>query len=85
MNKLFKQLLKFGVVGGIAFLIDFGLFAILTLIGINYLIAQIISFSISLAFNYWASIKWVFDAKKQTSKEVIIFIVFFSKIFSLIM
>ena len=75
MNKLFKQLLKFGLVGVIAFLIDFSLFALLTKIGINYLIAQVISFSISLAFNYWASIKWVFDAKRQTSKEAIIFIV----------
>lgn len=75
MEKLIKQIMKFGVVGGIAFLIDYGLFALLTQIGMYHLIAQIFSFSISLAFNYWASIKWVFDAKKQTKKEIIIFIV----------
>lgn len=74
MNKLFKQLFRFGIVGGIAFLIDFGIFALLTHLGMHYLIAQIISFSISLAFNYVASIKWVFDAKKQTPKEIIIFV-----------
>ena len=74
MNKLIKQLFRFGVVGGIAFLIDFSLFAILTHLGMHYLIAQIISFSISLIFNYIASIKWVFDAKKQTPKEMIIFV-----------
>ena len=74
MNKLFKQLFRFGIVGGIAFLIDFGIFALLTHLGMHYLIAQIISFSISLAFNYVASIKWVFDAKKQTPKEIVIFV-----------
>lgn len=72
---LVKQILKFGLVGGIAFAIDYGLFAILTTLKMHYLIAQIISFSVSLAFNYIASIKWVFDAKKQTLKETIIFIV----------
>lgn len=75
MNKLIKQLLKFGVVGGIAFVIDYGLFALLTLLGMHYLLAQLFSFAVSLAFNYWASIKWVFDAKKQTPKEITIFIV----------
>ena len=76
MKKLIEQIFKFGIVGVIAFLIDFGLFALLTQVfHVNYLIAQVISFSVSLAFNYWASIKWVFDAKKQTVKEVILFIV----------
>ena len=74
MNKLIRQLFKFGIVGGLAFLIDFGIFAILTKIGLHYLIAQIVSFSISLLFNYILSIKWVFDAKKQTLKEIIVFI-----------
>ena len=75
MIKLIKQLFRFGIVGFIAFLIDYGLFALLTILGMHYLIAQIISFSISLAFNYYLSVKWVFDAKKQTKKEVIIFVV----------
>ncbi|NMA51088.1 MAG: GtrA family protein [Mollicutes bacterium] len=74
MNKLVNQILKFGLVGGIAFLIDFCIFAILVKIGIHYLIAQIISFFISLIFNYIASIKWVFNAKKQTKKEALLFL-----------
>ena len=75
MNKLIKQILRFGLVGGIAFLIDYGIFTLLTLLGVNYLIANVISFSVSVIFNYVASIKWVFDAKKQTSKDAVIFIV----------
>ena len=75
MKKLIKQILKFGVVGGIATIIDVGLYSLLTdLVGIHYAVSQVISFAISLAFNYWASIKWVFDAKKQTLKEALLFI-----------
>ena len=76
-NKLLMQILKFGVVGGTAFIIDYGIFTILSqLLGIHYLIASIISFSISVIYNYILSIKWVFDvSKKQTSKEFIIFII----------
>lgn len=75
MKKLINQILKFGVVGGIAFVIDYGiLFLLAKVIGLNELISAAISFVISLTFNYFASTKWVFDAKKQTPKEVIIFV-----------
>ena len=77
MNKLIKQILKFGVVGGIAFVIDYALLYVLTeFIGIHYLISSIISFSVSVIFNYILSVKWVFDVKKkQGTKEFIIFII----------
>ena len=76
-NKLLMQILKFGVVGGTAFIIDYGIFTILSqLLGVHYLIASIISFSISVIYNYILSIKWVFDvSKKQTTKEFIIFVI----------
>lgn len=75
MKKLINQILKFGVVGGIAFVIDYGiLFLLAKVIGLNELISAAISFIISLTFNYFLSTKWVFDAKKQTPKEVIIFV-----------
>lgn len=75
MKKLINQILKFGVVGGIAFAIDYGiLFLLAKVIGLNELISAAISFIISLTFNYFLSTKWVFEAKKQTPKEVIIFV-----------
>lgn len=75
MKKLINQILKFGVVGGIAFVIDYGiLFLLAKVIGLNELISVAISFIVSLTFNYFLSTKWVFDAKKQTPKEVIIFV-----------
>lgn len=75
MKKLINQILKFGVVGGIAFVIDYGiLFLLAKVLGLNELISAAISFIVSLTFNYFLSTKWVFEAKKQTPKEVIIFV-----------
>lgn len=75
-QKLLKQIFKFGIVGGLAFIIDYALLFILTkIIKMYYLDASIISFVISLIFNYIASIKFVFDVKKkQTIKEIFIFV-----------
>ena len=76
-KKIVRQILKFTVVGGLAFLIDYGLLYVLTeFIGIHYLISSIISFTVSVIFNYILSIKWVFDVnKKQGLKEFILFII----------
>ena len=76
-KKLIKQLFRFGIVGGIAFLIDYSLLYIFTdVIGINYLVSSALSFTISLIFNYILSIKWVFDVgHKQTVKDIILFVV----------
>lgn len=76
-NKLLMQIIRFGIVGGTSFIIDYGIFTILSqFLNIHYLIASIISFSISVIYNYILSIKWVFDvSKKQTSKEFIIFLI----------
>ena len=74
-NKLLTQIFKFLIVGGMAFVIDYSLLYILTdIINIHYFISSIISFTISFIFNYIASIKWVFKAKKQTPRELFIFL-----------
>ena len=74
-SKLFKQLFRFGIVGFTAFLIDAGLLYVLTeYLHIYYLISSVISFIVSLIYNYILSIFWVFDVKKkQTYKEVLSF------------
>ncbi|MFR5857371.1 MAG: GtrA family protein [Bacilli bacterium] len=74
-SKLFKQLFRFGIVGFTAFLIDAGLLYVLTdFLHIHYLISSVISFIVSLIYNYILSIFWVFDVKKkQTYKEVLLF------------
>lgn len=70
MKKLIKQILRFGIVGGTAFIIDYALLYICTeYLGIYYFISSIISFSISTIFNYIASIYWVFDVNKEKSQS----------------
>ena len=77
MKKLINQILKFGLVGVIATIIDFIVLYILTdFLHIHYLISSIISFTVSVIFNYILSIKWVFEVNhKQTKKDFIIFVV----------
>lgn len=65
-KKLFSQIIKFGFVGGTAFVIDAGLLFLLTeFCGIHYLISGMISFTASVIYNYILSVKWVFDAKRM--------------------
>lgn len=78
MKKLFAQLMKFGVVGFIAFLIDYGLLAFCTeILHINYLVSATIGFTVSVVFNYLASMRYVFTHKEEMSRrrEFIIFVV----------
>ena len=77
-NKLFKQIFKFGIIGGLAFIVDYVILIICKeLLNISVLLSAAIAFTISVIFNYILSIKWVFDVDKDksTKKNFIIFIV----------
>ncbi len=77
MKKLIAQVLKFGVVGGTAFLIDYSIMIALTeFFGINYLISSGSSFVVSVIYNYILSVHWVFDVDKNGNKkkEFVVFI-----------
>ena len=75
MKKLISQFFKFGVVGVIAFIVDYlSLYLLTEFLNVYYLISSIISFLLSITVNYILSIKWVFDIKKKQSfKDVIVF------------
>ena len=78
-EKLFVQIFKFVIVGGVATVIDWLIYYLLfNFLKINPLVANILSFSISVVYNYLASVKWVFDVDqdKSKSKQFITFIVF---------
>ena len=78
MQKLLAQIIKFGVVGVVATVIDFGIMNLLHYgLGLNILIANTSGFIVSLIFNYVASMKYVFAHKEGMSRrrEFIIFVV----------
>lgn len=78
MRKLIEQIMKFGVVGVIAFVIDFGVMVFLTeVFGIDPVISATVSFIISVAFNYAASMRYVFSHREGMSRtrEFVIFVV----------
>ena len=78
MKHLIAQIAKFGVVGMIAFVIDYGiLIALVRFLRMNNVLAATISFTIALIFNYLASMKYVFRHREDMARwmEMAIFAV----------
>lgn len=78
MKTLLAQLAKFGVVGVVATVIDFGVMNLLHYaLHLDILIANTAGFTISLIFNYIASMKFVFEHRDDMSRkrEFAIFVV----------
>lgn len=79
MKKILYQIVKFGGVGALCFLIDFAVLFVLTdLAQINVLISSAIAFTVSVIANYYLSVKFVFavDEKKSKARNFILFVVF---------
>lgn len=77
-KQLFTQIIKFGLVGGLCFFIDYGIMVALTeLCHVPYLVSSGISFTVSVVVNYILSMRFVFQGKKDRSKaaELTVFIV----------
>lgn len=78
MRRLIGQLAKFGIVGAIAFLIDIGIMNLLIVfLHVNNVLSGAISFLISLAFNYLASMRYVFKHREDMARwmEMVVFLV----------
>ena len=70
------EIIRFCFVGGLSLLVDCAvLFALTEFAGVHYLYSAGISFTVSVIFNYWLCVTYVFKgAKKQTPKQAAIFI-----------
>jgi putative flippase GtrA len=84
LNKLFVapttniwlQLLRYGFVGGVAFVADYGTLFLLTHYAhVHYLVSAAVAFGIGLTVNYLLSISWVFN-KNRSAKPWVEFLVF---------
>lgn len=66
-KSLLGQFLRYLVTGGLAFVVDFGLFALcLYVFNWHYLLANFVGLVAGLVLNYAMSIVWVFTACKRT-------------------
>ena len=85
MKKLIEQILKFGVVGIVAFLIDWGILNLLVgVFHMHNVIAATISFTIALIFNYFASMKYVFRHRPDMARWMEMAIFVFSAVVGLL-
>ncbi|MEE1273132.1 MAG: GtrA family protein [Olegusella sp.] len=78
IKQLAAQFMKFGVVGVIAFAIDYGVLMLLSqALGMDPVLAAGISFTVSVVFNYLASMKYVFTHREGMSRrrEFVTFVV----------
>lgn len=79
MDNLINKIVRFIIVGGIATIIDFGfLYVFKEFLNFNVIIANTLSFIISVTYNYIASVTWVFDIDINRNKKIqfILFIIF---------
>jgi putative flippase GtrA len=68
-NNPFLQLFRYTFVGGLAFLVDFGLLILMTeYFHIYYLLSAGIAFVFGLIVNYYLSINWVFNSRVVENK-----------------
>jgi putative flippase GtrA len=75
-NNTFFQFVRYTVVGGGAFIVDFGLLFILThFLHLHYLLSATLSFIAGLLINYFFSTIWVFN-KKTVKNKYLEFLIF---------
>ncbi len=69
-DSLWVQLSRYTLVGGVAFLADFGCLVLFTeLLHFHYLISAALAFLAGLSVNYLLSIAWVFQKRSLTSRS----------------
>jgi len=75
-TNLWLQLIRYGFVGGVAFLADYGALYLLTdACHLHYLWSAAMAFVIGLTVNYLLSISWVF-CKERVTRPWVEFLVF---------
>jgi putative flippase GtrA len=70
-NNTLIQLFRYTFVGGLAFLVDFGLLTFCKeILNLHLLISVTVGFTVGLIVNYLISIFWVFSESKYKNKKI---------------
>ena len=80
----YRELISYVFFGGLTTVVSFGSYFVLNLIGVNYLVSQVISWILAVAFAYVTNKKYVFDNKNSSKQGLIVQILMFygSRLFS---
>lgn len=69
--KIFKQLRRFLIIGGVATTISYSVFLIsIHLFSLHYIIANILAFFISIIFSYNLNKRWSFEVAEQQKSHL---------------
>ena len=77
MNRLMAQILRFGAVGFTCFFIDFAIYTFtVNVLEINYLLAGVCGFVVSVVVNYILSMRFVFEPREDMTvrRQFIVFV-----------
>ena len=70
-DHFFVQFIRCSFAGGVAFIVDFLIFAFLTEIcHLHYIVSNTISFTFGVSVNYFITILWVFPNSKFDNKKL---------------
>ena len=78
MQRLIDQIVKFGIVGVVATIVDYTLLMLLSqVVGIDAVVSAGISYCVSLVLNYLLSMRYVFSHRENLSRsrEFVTFVV----------
>ena len=69
-HKLFSEFIRYVIVGGSAFVVDFtALFLLTHFVGLHYLLSASTSFLLGLAFTYALSVLWIFEFRAIDNRK----------------
>lgn len=68
----YKEILLYLIFGGLTTLVSIGSYALLnSVLGVNELIANVISWVLAVSFAYWTNRTWVFPDKAHTRQGIL--------------
>ena len=70
-DNVFVQFFRYGIVGGIAAVVNIGMLYVFTeFLGLHYIISNILAFTLGLITNYLLSVRYVFSKERKKDRKL---------------